>query len=282
MNAHRWQVTSRENGLRLVYFLQKRVSASLSARFWKRTVEKSLCKVNGFRERFGSKVLKTGDWVELEASWKSVMKEKEEMDCPILLQDDMLTIVSKPAGIVSEDKNFAPLLLTHRLDKDTSGLLILAKSTQAKDLVIGLFAKREIHKKYLAIVQGSVKNDQGVCKSLLARKRTFQGGAIWGSSHRGLEAVTEWQCLSRSENASLILCQPKTGRTHQIRVHMAELGHPILGDYQYGRKGLGSFWKRQLLHAQQLEFTHPKDQSSIQLEAPLPDDFLEAQESLGL
>ncbi len=270
-----WQVFPKENGIRLVYFLQKKAGESFSARFWKRVVEKNLCKVNGKRERFGSTLLKTNDTVELEKNWQNVMKEKDQASCLILYEDEWIVVLNKEASVVCEDKNFSPLLLTHRLDKDTSGILILAKTPEVKEKMGALFAERAILKTYLAVVEGKVEKEEGICKSLLARKRSYQGGVIWGSSHRGLEAITEWECLQREQKTSLLLCTPKTGRTHQIRVHMAEMGHPIIGDYQYGRKG-AHYVKRHLLHAWKVEFLHPVSSERMSLKAPIPESSFAA------
>lgn len=267
-----WLVTPKEDGLRLIYFLQSKSRLKYSARFWKRAVERNLCKVNGKRERFGSKVLKEKDRVELEKNWEERMGETPTLSCTILYEDEYLVVVDKPSGIVSNEEHFPSLFLTHRLDKETSGVFILAKTNAAKEAIMKLFKERAILKSYLALVEGSPKKEQGAIKSHLSRKSTYQGGTLWGSSPIGLEAITEWECLQRNPDSSLVLCKPKTGRMHQIRVHLKEMGHPIIGDYQYNPSSKISA-SRLHLHAWKIEFTHPFLSQPIAIEAPIPEIF---------
>jgi len=267
-----WSVTPKEDGLRLIYFLQSKSKTRYSARFWKRAVEKNLCKVNGKRERFGSKVLKEKDRVELEKNWAERMGEVPSLSCTILYEDEHLVIVDKPSGIVSDEDHFPSLFLTHRLDKETSGVFILAKNQVAKEAIMKLFKERAISKSYLALVEGSPKKDSGTIKSHLSRKSIYQGGTLWGSSPIGLEAITEWECLQRNPETSLILCKPKTGRMHQIRVHLKEMGCPILGDYQYNPSSKLSA-SRLHLHAWKIEFMHPFYSQPVSIEAPIPEIF---------
>jgi RluA family pseudouridine synthase len=191
----------------------------------------------------------------------------------ILYENEDLLIVDKPAGWVCSEENcqrtFGPRLkLIHRLDKDTTGALALAKSAKSRDVWMERFAKREMEKHYLAIVDGVPKEAEGTRESYLARKRTFEGQTIWGSASRGLHAVTHWKKLAHGNAASLLLCTPETGRTHQIRVHLAEMGHPILIDRQYAAQfRCPLFSRRPLLHAFRLRFEH------ILGEAPLPLDM---------
>ena len=124
---------------------------------------------------------------------------------------------------------------------------------------------------------------KGKVENYLGKKQAYAGQTIWGavSPSRGLYACTEWERLKKGDISSLVACHPTTGRTHQIRVHMAEMGHPILGDYQYGKRFLCPYRPpRILLHAEEFSFYHPSTGKSLCLTAPLPDDFKIAQQKL--
>lgn len=269
---------------KLVAFLQGQLG-DYSGKFLRRLLEANLCRINGRVERFGSRVVVGGDAVELAPSWKSVLTPKLST-LETLYEDPFLKIVNKPAGWVCDPKNalktFGPgQYLVHRLDKDTTGLLIVAKSTASRDQLMEMFEKREIAKSYLALVDGVPKDTSGERHSLFAKKGSFQGQTIWGSSQQGLTAITHWKRVAVGNNASLILCEPVTGRTHQIRVHMAEMGHPILVDRQYAlvfRSKL--FVQRPLLHAYRLQFSYSG--KAIDLISPLFSDMRDAMKEVNL
>lgn len=262
---------------KLVAFLQGQLG-DYSGKFLRRLLEANLCRINGRVERFGSRVVQGGDAVELAPSWKSLLTPKLS-HFETLYEDEFLQVVDKPAGWICTDKEalkaFGPKhYLVHRLDKDTTGLLILAKSPKMRDLLMELFEKREVAKQYVALVDGVPKEKEGVRNSLLAKKGSFQGQTIWGSSSQGLTAITHWKVLAAGNKAALVLCEPETGRTHQIRVHMAEMGHPILVDRQYAKSFRCSlFIQRPLLHAYRLRFSFQGKE--IDVTAPIPSDLRE-------
>jgi 23S rRNA pseudouridine955/2504/2580 synthase/23S rRNA pseudouridine1911/1915/1917 synthase len=285
--TYKFTVLSSEQGMRLLQFLRDHLSSYSSVKGLKRAIEKRGCKINGRIETFSTAILKKGDVVELSL--------KEEKQLPfgllVLYEDEDLLICNKPAGLVSDNKAFndrmpaykGSLLLAHRLDKETSGAIILAKSEQMKKALTQLFAKREVEKTYLAIVDGVVLKQSGDIDTFLAPKQSYEGQTIYGSAGKGDRAITHWECLKRGLNSSLILCKPVTGRTHQLRVHLKEIGHPILGDSQYSRSFSCPFHaQRHLLHAHTVAFIHPLNQEKITATAPIPDDFIEAQEALEL
>lgn len=272
-----WQVSRKEAGIRLIAFLQKHLQTDRSVRYIKRCIEGNLCKVNGSVERFASKVLKEKDRIELNPKWEQ-QQAKEKISPPqVIYEDDYYRIVDKPPKLSCEEKNFRPFLLTHRLDKDTSGLLILAKSKDAEEQMMQLFEKRQVGKSYLAIVDREVEKESGIIESRLVKKISYQGGAIWssGGGKDSKEAITHWKRLGKGNKATLLHCEPKTGRTHQIRVHLSEMGYPILGDFQYCRKfSCPVAAERQMLHAYEVIFPHPFFKQVISLQAPLPQDFI--------
>jgi RluA family pseudouridine synthase len=277
----KWQVPSSQN---LVAFLQAQLG-DYSGKSLRKMLEANCCRVNGRVERFGSKVLKGGDAVELAPSWKSLLTSKV-IKFDTLYEDECLKIVNKPPGWICKDeeltKSFGPgHFLVHRLDKDTTGLLILAKTTQARDQIMELFEQRDVAKQYLALVDGVPKESSGLRKNLLAKKGSFQGQTIWGSSQQGLSAITHWKTMAVGNKAALVACEPETGRTHQIRVHMAEMGHPILVDRQYAKSFRSSlFVSRPLLHAYRLRFSF--EGKPIDVTAPIPSDLREAMALAGL
>lgn len=221
----------------------------------RKLLESNFCRVNGRVERFGSTLLKKGDIVELSPSWKSLTMPQLPPAFPTIYEGEDLLLIDKPSGWVCSEENCEKtfgrhLKLIHRLDKDTTGVLGLAKSPKAKEDWMARFANREVEKEYLAIVDGIPKEEQGTRESFLMRKRSFEGQTIWGSGSQGLHSVTHWKKLATGQNASLLLCRPITGRTHQLRVHLSELGHPILVDRQYAKTFRCTlFARRPLLHA---------------------------------
>ena len=267
---------------KLVPFLQDEIESACSGKFLRRLLEANLCRVNGRVERFGSTQLQKGDVVELAPSWKELESPSRVLKWEILFEDDETRWVNKPAGWVCSPEECtlafgAGIQLIHRLDKETTGVLGLAKSKQAMERWKELFAKRVVEKQYLALVDGVPIDERGVRKSYLSKKGSFQGQTIWGSASRGLEAITHWSTLRAHGTAALLLCQPVTGRTHQIRVHLAEMGHPILVDRQYADRFRSPFFaKRPLLHASKLQV------GDFQVEAPLPSDLCDALRELRI
>jgi CheY-like chemotaxis protein len=172
--------------------------------------------------------------------------------------------------------------IVHRLDKDTSGAIVVAKDDITHRGLACQFADRQVKKRYLAVVSGDIRQTTGVVDAAIGRHPVSRQRM---STHTrgGREAVTEFHVLERFEHHTLVELRPRTGRTHQIRVHMAALGHPLLGDPTYGhpRKALTrpslarqlSWFRRQALHAWVLGFTHPVTGEPLECRAPLPDDL---------
>jgi len=280
----RWLVPEEQ---KLVHFLQTQLDPAPSGKTLRKVLEANLCRINGKVERFGSADVKKGDVVELAPSWNSVVKQTLN-GFDRLYEDEHLLVVDKPAGWVCTDEECvrafgANRYLAHRLDKETTGVLLIAKSIKAREALIALFMERKISKLYYAIVDGVPEKERGVRQSFFAKVGFFQGQTRWGSRSKGLYAETHWKVLSKAKQAALVACQPVTGRTHQIRVHLAEIGHPILVDRQYSEHFRSSFFaKRPLLHAKQLRFVHPLTGGEIDVAADLADDFVEALTELGL
>jgi 23S rRNA pseudouridine1911/1915/1917 synthase len=167
--------------------------------------------------------------------------------------------------------------VVHRLDKDTTGAVVLAKSDRAYLALTRLFAEREVAKEYLALVQGVPPLRSGVIREPIGRNPTVRVKMAVVTGTRGKPARTDWSVEEIfGKRAALVRCWPHTGRTHQIRVHLAHLGHPLLGDRLYGWKPRVSGHaapERVMLHAALLSFPHPADHRVLEFRAPLPEDF---------
>ena len=211
----------------------------------------------------------------------------------VAYEDDALLVVNKPAGLAVHPGPGHPrgtlvnaVLartgdlsgvggelrpgIVHRLDKDTSGLLVVAKSDAAHRSLASQLKARAMSRTYLAIARGRVARDAGTIRAAVGRHpvhRTRQAVTAAGRS-----AVTHYRVLERFGEATLLECRLETGRTHQIRVHLAHLGHPLLGDPVYGRARAEGI-TRQALHAARLEFTHPRTGARLAFTAPLPPDL---------
>jgi 23S rRNA pseudouridine1911/1915/1917 synthase len=174
--------------------------------------------------------------------------------------------------------------IVHRLDKDTSGLMIVARPRRAMDALVAMIAEREVHREYLAVAyrkwSGTPVRDIVAAIGRDYRNR-LRMSVVDLERLPGKEAHTTFECLSSQEEACLVQCTLHTGRTHQIRVHMAHFGHPLVGDSLYaGPMTLGI--DRQALHAFRLSFDHPITGEPLKFEAPLPDDMVNLLAGLGL
>jgi 23S rRNA pseudouridine1911/1915/1917 synthase len=212
---------------------------------------------------------------------------------PVVFEDEWLLVVNKPAGMavhpsrghasgtlvqalsshgLAGGEDFRPGVV-HRLDKDTSGLLVVAKSTEAHRRLVAMMRRRAIDRRYLALVQGRFTADSGTIEAPVGRdpvRRTSM--TVGGLAAR--DATTHFAVLERLGELTLVEARLETGRTHQIRVHFSAIGHPVAGDPLYARRNpLGL--DRQFLHSHRLAFLHPFSGEELQLDASLPDDLEE-------
>ena len=239
--------------------------------------------------------------------------EPQEMPLPIVYEDEHLLVVDKPAGLVvhpaagNRDGTLVNALLhhcrgslsgiggvarpgiVHRIDKDTSGLLVIAKHDKAHEGLAKQFASHSIDRRYLAIVSGIPRQAEGTVDASLARSPQNRKKIAIVSAGKGKRAVTHWKRLELLNDAALVECRLETGRTHQVRVHMASIGHPLVGDPVYGRgksahrKLLNQLdFKRQALHAAHLGFIHPVTKGRLSFDSALPSDMQELFTALGV
>jgi len=248
-----------EEEISLLNFLKKVVGGACSVKGIKRSIDNRGAYVNGRLERFASRRLKVGDRVEFD--FKAEEKPTEALN---LYEDEHLLVIDKPSGWLCEEKAIRQKLgnvwLVHRLDKETSGVLLLAKTSEAKNQLESLFFERKIEKRYLALVHGAMLRNEGKIESPIKTK----------------SASTSWKCLKKGKSLSLLECSPYTGRTHQIRIHLRQIGHPILGDLLYGLRRNEKGVQRLLLHAHRLQFKHPFSHEELSFEAPIPTEILGA------
>lgn len=219
----------------------------------------------------------------------------EDIALPIVYEDEQLIVIDKPAGLVVHPGNgnasgtlmnallhHAPSLagvpragIVHRLDKDTSGLLVVAKTLEAQTDLVRQLQARSVKRHYLALALGKVERD-GLVDAPLGRHPVHRT-KMAVVKNGGKEARTHYAVRERFARATLVECRLETGRTHQIRVHMASLGHPLAGDGVYGKTCSGDArldaFPRQALHAWRLALIHPASGVEMAWEAPLPDDF---------
>ena len=244
-------------------------------------------------------VVAAGDVVQLHLpEVEKIDTAPEAIPLQILFEDDDLLVINKAAGMVvhpgagNQQHTLVNALLSHctnlsgiggkerpgivhRLDKETSGCLVVAKNDATHRELSRQFAARTLKKVYLALVDGRLRRAFGFIDAPIARHPGHRQRLSVSKTTRGRSALTEYRVLRTGSEVSLVECTLHSGRTHQIRVHMHHLGHPLLGDKVYGAKTARAF-PRQMLHAWKLGFTHPRTGEWREHEAPVPPDFEEA------
>jgi 23S rRNA pseudouridine1911/1915/1917 synthase len=194
-------------------------------------------------------------------------------------------LISKCGKLASTGAPFRPGVV-HRLDKDTSGLIVFAKDDTSYLNLSKQFKERKIEKHYLTLLYGELKKDSGEISTAIGRAVSDRK-KMSTKTRKGRDAITQFEVIKRFKSATLTKVRIITGRTHQIRVHFAYLGHPVLGDKTYGKKTAIKFgqktisFNRQMLHAHSLKFKHPVTGQPIELTAPMPEDMKKAIEELS-
>ena len=264
----------------------------------RRLIESGFVSVTGETCRRGSSRISCGDVVVVELPDDSGrVNDSTKAEFDVVLEDDHLIVVDKPAGVTVHpgpghrgDTLIEALVATrpelaavgdperpgvvHRLDKDTSGLLVIAKTDAALSHLVDAIKARAIIRTYKALVAGQFNSDQGVIDAPIGRdpaNRTRQAVVTSGKPAR-----TRYRLLKRMTGASFLEVVLETGRMHQIRVHMAAVKHPVIGDRTYGPNPGPPGLERQFLHATRLRFEHPSTGKTVDVKSPLPDDLSEA------
>ena len=269
----------------------------LSRAMIQKLLEQEKIKVNGKKEKASYKT-KLGDTIEVEDIIpREIELKAQDIPLDIIYEDSDIIVVNKPKGMVVHPANGNPdgtLVnavmnickdslsgiggeirpgIVHRLDKDTSGLLIVAKNDKAHINLSEQIKNREITKKYIALVRGVIKENYATIDMPIAR--SDKDRKKMAVKKDGKNAVTHFTVIKRYKGYTLLDIKIDTGRTHQIRVHLSEIGYPIVGDFVYsnGKNPFGIVG--QMLHAKSLEFKHPITGKQMKLEAPLPEYFEE-------
>ena len=291
MSEENFLIENEGVGERLDIFLQHKFP-SFSRSHIKNMIEKNCVFVNGKQVKSGYK-LRENDKISVTIKApEKISTEEEDVPFDIVYEDDDVVVVNKPQGLVVHPctstksgtlvngllhrvKNLSGINgvlrpgIVHRLDKDTSGLLVVAKNDKAHIALQEQIKNKTCKRIYLAVLTGNLKEDSGEIVTKIARdKKDRKKMAV---ADIGREAITNYRVLERFKDVCLVEFSLKTGRTHQIRVHAKYLNHPVVGDKVYGKevKGLNG----QLLHAYKLSFIHPTTGKEVSFTAPLPDYF---------
>jgi 23S rRNA pseudouridine1911/1915/1917 synthase len=307
------RVTKKDQGRRLDQFLSE-TNLNLSRSQAKHWIEKHHIFLNQKPTKPSAHV-KTGDMVSgFLPEPKPLSLKPESIPLTILYEDSSIIVIDKPPGMVVHPAYGNPsgtlvnaLLyhckdlggingvlrpgIVHRLDKDTSGVMVVAKDDEAYHHLIKQFKNRTVKKVYSAIVYGRFTQNEGLIDSAIGRHPS-ERKRMSTRTKKGKAAITRWKKVEDFDSCTFLEIFPQTGRTHQIRVHLSSIGHPLLGDPLYGRKGRpGTIhdpvlkecvkrMNRQVLHAQRLEFTHPRTGERVQFVSPIPQDIKEVLEWL--
>lgn len=274
----------------------------ISRSFAQKLIENQKVTINGKNEKASYKVC-IGDNVEVDVPEAQDTRLKaQDIPVEVVYEDKDIIVVNKPKGMVVHPANGNPdgtlvnaILamckdslsgiggeirpgIVHRLDKDTSGLLIIAKNDEAHVKMSKQIQDRLVTKKYIALVKGVVKDDEATIDMPIARSKVDRKKMAVDKD--GKQAVTHFKVIKRYKGYTLLEIKIDTGRTHQIRVHMAKIGYPVVGDmvYSNGKNEFGI--EGQMLHAKSLEFLHPITGKKMHLEAPLPEYFTKVLEEL--
>lgn len=290
-------------GLRLDIFL-KGLLPAFSRSFIQEKIKKGEVLVNGVRAENDYRT-RRGDSVTLDFDISRPRIYKSDVNLDIIFEDDDILAVNKPSGMVVHPacgnysgtlvnalmsrygideislsgSNDCRLGIVHRLDKETSGIILVAKNVIAKNLLGAQFAERRIEKEYRAIACGIIRENKGLIDAPVARDRSNR--KKMKIDFTGKQAGTSFEVIERFDRHTYLAAFPKTGRTHQLRTHFSYIKHPLAGDPVYGGEllpGLGI--SRVMLHAYRISFLHPGKNTELSLSAPLPADFSSALESL--
>jgi len=284
---------SEDQGKKVIEVMAR--SMDLSSRMIRRCKQERLMKVNGETRSVNSLVV-GGDVITVELEQETNIFNPEPIPVDVVYEDPDILVVNKSAGLVVHPTKGHPggtlgnalawyalkngenykIRFVNRLDRDTTGLVIIAKNGFAQQFISDKMQEGAVEKLYLALVHGCPDQEEGTVDAPIQR---LQPEDILRQVHEdGKSSITHYRVLGKLKDASLLQLDLETGRTHQIRVHMQHIGHPLLGDPLYGKEGADGL-ERQALHAWQLSFETPR-RGRVCLKAPLPQDFVHCMKSL--
>lgn len=288
----RIEVENLEKNERIDKYLSSKLDDSFSRAKIQKLIDDELVLVNDKVIKSSYKV-SNGDVILITDKEEDMSVKPEKMDIDIVYEDDDVMVINKKSGVVVHPApgNYSGTLvnglmylskdlshvngefrpgIVHRIDKDTSGLLIVAKNDKAHRILAEELKEKKVKRKYIALVSGVINHDLGEIDAPIGRDPSDRK-KMCVTSTNSKDAITHFRVLERYKNASLIECELETGRTHQIRVHMKYINHPVINDPVYGKNNHGEFG--QLLHAKEITFTHPTTKEVMTFSCEVPEEF---------
>lgn len=288
----RIEVENLEKNERIDKYLSSKLDDNFSRAKIQKLIDEELILVNDKVIKSSYKV-SNGDVILITDKEEDMSVKPEKMDIDIVYEDDDVMVINKKSGVVVHPApgNYSGTLvnglmylskdlshvngefrpgIVHRIDKDTSGLLIVAKNDKAHRILAEELKEKKIKRKYIAFVSGVINHDIGEIDAPIGRDPSDRK-KMCVTSTNSKDAITHFRVLERYKNASLIECELETGRTHQIRVHMKYINHPVINDPVYGKSNHGEFG--QLLHAKEITFTHPTTKEVMTFSCEVPEEF---------
>ena len=286
------EVENLEKSERIDKYLSSKLDDNFSRAKIQKLIDEELILVNDKIIKSSYKV-SNGDVILITDKEEDMSIKPEKMDIDIVYEDDDVIVINKKSGVVVHPApgNYSGTLvnglmylskdlshvngefrpgIVHRIDKDTSGLLIVAKNDKAHRILAEELKEKKIKRKYIALVSGVINHDVGEIDAPIGRDLSDRK-KMCVTSVNSKDAITHFRVLERYKNASLIECELETGRTHQIRVHMKYINHPVINDPVYGKNNHGEFG--QLLHAKEITFTHPTTKEVMTFSCNVPEEF---------
>lgn len=288
----RIEVENLEKNERIDKYLSSKLDDNFSRAKIQKLIDEELILVNDKVIKSSYKV-SNGDVILITDKEEDMSVKPEKMDIDIVYEDDDVMVINKKSGVVVHPApgNYSGTLvnglmylskdlshvngefrpgIVHRIDKDTSGLLIVAKNDKAHRILAEELKEKKVKRKYIALVSGVINHDVGEIDAPIGRDPSDRK-KMCVTSTNSKDAITHFRVLERYKNASLIECELETGRTHQIRVHMKYINHPVINDPVYGKSNHGEFG--QLLHAKEITFTHPTTKEVMTFSCEVPEEF---------
>ena len=288
----RIEVENLEKNERRDKYLSSNLDDSFSRAKIQKLIDEELILVNDKVIKSSYKV-SNGDVILITDKEEDMSVKPEKMDIDIVYEDDDVMVINKKSGVVVHPApgNYSGTLvnglmylskdlshvngefrpgIVHRIDKDTSGLLIVAKNDKSHRILAEELKEKKIKRKYITLVSGVISHDIGEIDAPIGRDPSDRK-KMCVTSTNSKDAITHFRVLERYKNASLIECELETGRTHQIRVHMKYINHPVINDPVYGKNNHGKFG--QLLHAKEITFTHPTTKEVMTFSCEVPEEF---------
>jgi 23S rRNA pseudouridine1911/1915/1917 synthase len=299
-NPNYYQFIVEQPGIRLDKFVSENCPG-LSRSQAQKLIDDGFVTIGGLMEKASHKT-EIGEKIEITIPPPALTGLlPEAIPIKILYEDDDLLVIDKPAGLtvhpapghpshtlvnavlshlseIEEEGNVIRPGIVHRLDKDTSGLMLVAKNNVALANLSDQFKSRSVKKVYITLVKGIIKPEKGVIDAPIGRDSGDRKKMAVTGESRGRQARTNYRVLRYVGKNSLLEITPETGRTHQIRVHLAAIGYPVFGDITYGKKS--AFLNRQFLHAHRIGFHLPSSGKFVEFESPLPEDLEKALKEL--